>query len=79
MLRAFEEERNLRKEARAKKEHDEARNRRNCMRARDRLKNYERASVLYKLNEKGERVYYSDTQRNRAVADLKSQINKWCN
>lgn len=78
LLRAFDEERNLRKEARAKKEHDEARNRQNCMRARDRLKNYERATVLYDLNEKGERVYYSDAQRNQAEANLRSQINKWC-
>ena len=78
LLRAFDEERNLRKQARAKKEHDEARNRRNCMRARDRLKNYERASVLYDLNEKGERVYYSDAQRNQAEANLRNQISKWC-
>jgi len=78
LLRAFEEERSLRKEARTKKEQNEARNRQNCIRARDRLRNYERASVLYDLNEKGERVYLSDAQRNGAVAKLKSQINKWC-
>jgi len=79
LLRAFEEERNLRKSAAAKKEKDEARIRKNCMRARDQLKNYERASVLYKLNEKGERVYYSDAQRRQAETNLRNQINKWCN
>jgi len=79
LLRAFEEERNLRKEAKAKKDQDEARNRHNCIRARDKLKNYQRATVLYDLDEKGARVYLSDAQRNRAEANLKSQINKWCN
>ncbi len=79
LLRAFEEERNLRKEARAKKEQDEVRNRKNCIRAKDRLRNYERATVLYNLDEKGDRVYLSDAQRSSAVTSLKSQINKWCN
>ena len=78
LLRAFDEERQLRNEAKEKKEQDEARSRRNCIRARDKLKNYERASVLYNLDEQGERVYFSDAQRSRAVANLKSQIKKWC-
>ncbi len=78
LLRAFDEERQLRNEAKAKKQQDEARSRNNCIRARDKLKNYERASVLYNLDEQGERVYLSDAQRNRSVANLKSQIKKWC-
>ncbi len=78
LLRAFDEERQLRNEAKAKKEQDEARSRKNCIWARDKLKNYERATVLYNLDEQGERVYLSDAQRSRSEAKLKSQVEKWC-
>ncbi len=79
LLRAFDEERQLRKDAEAKKQQDEARRRKNCLRARDKFKNYERASALYDLDEQGERVYLSDAQRRRAVDNIKKQIEKWCN
>lgn len=79
LLRAFDEERKLRNEAKAKKDQQDARRRHNCILARDKLKNYQRATVLYDLDEKGKRIYLSDTQRSRAVANLKSRINHWCN
>ncbi|VAX06883.1 hypothetical protein MNBD_GAMMA25-1512 [hydrothermal vent metagenome] len=78
LLRAFQEERQIRNEAKEKKEQKEAKNRNNCMHARDRLKNFERANVLYDLDEQGERVYLSDAQRKRAEDNLRAQINKWC-
>ncbi len=78
LLRAFAEERELRNDAKAKKEQKMAQNQKNCLHARDRLKNYERATSLYDLDEKGERVYLSDAQRSSAETNLKNQISKWC-
>ncbi|HEB56680.1 MAG TPA: DUF4124 domain-containing protein [Gammaproteobacteria bacterium] len=79
LLRAFDEERKLRKQAQAKKNQQNARRRHNCILARDKLKNYERASVLYDLDETGKRIYLSDSQRSRAETALKNRISKWCN
>ncbi len=79
LLRAFDEERKLRKDAQAKKNQQDARRQHNCILARDKLKNYQRASVLYSLDKQGKRIYFSDIQRSRAEANLRSRISKWCN
>ncbi len=79
LLRAFDEERKLRKDAQAQKNQQDARRRRNCIFARDQLKNYQRATALYNLDKQGKRIYLSDSQRSRSEANLKSQISKWCN
>ncbi len=78
LLRAFQEERQIRNEAKEKKEQKAAKNRNNCIHARDRLKSFERARVLYDLDEQGERVYLSDAQRKRTEDNLRAQIKKWC-
>ncbi|VAX12167.1 hypothetical protein MNBD_GAMMA24-2826 [hydrothermal vent metagenome] len=78
LLRAFDEERQLRKDVEAKKNQQAARRQHNCILARDKLKNYQRATVLYDLDATGKRIYLSDSQRSRAEAGLKSQISKWC-
>ncbi len=78
LLRAFDEERKLRKQAKAKKNQQDVRRQHNCILARDKLKNYQRATVLYDLDETGKRIYLSDAQRSRAEANLKSKISEWC-
>jgi len=78
LLRAFAEERGLRNEAKAKEEQEQAKNRRKCLLAKDKIKSYERATSIYNLDEKGERVYLSDAQRDRSMARLKGQVKQWC-
>ena len=79
LIRALSEERQIKEEAKAKQEKEEAKRRRQCMYARDRLKSYEQANLIYRLNDKGERVYYSDQQRDSMVARYKADIAKHCN
>lgn len=78
LLRAFDEERKLRQDAQTIQKKKEAHRQHNCILARDQLKNYQRASILYNLNEKGKRIYLSDAQRGRAEAGLKKKISQWC-
>jgi hypothetical protein len=48
-----------------------------CLNAKDRLKNYQR-SALYRLDNKGERIYYSEEQRSKAIAKFQQLIQKNC-
>jgi hypothetical protein len=49
-----------------------------CNQGRDRLARMKAASGLYRLNEKGERVYQSETENKAAIADLERQIVQHC-
>ena len=79
LLRALIEERQIKEEAKAENDKKEAQQKRQCIMARDRLKSYERSSRIYNLNEKGERVFMSDKDRDRSVAEFKRKVNEWCN
>jgi len=48
-----------------------------CVNAKDRLKNYQRGA-LYRLNGKGERIYYSEEERSRAIDKYQQVIQKNC-
>ena len=50
-----------------------------CIRARDYLRNVTRASNLYRLDDKGNRVILSEEERNRATDDAHARVAKWCN
>ena len=79
LLRAYEaerqEEKQLKAEARAEMEKRE----RNCVLAKDRLRRLERAGNLYHLDNKGERVYLSDTAREQATERARADVVQWCN
>ena len=49
---------------------------RNAQRKADTMKNYAR---VFRLDEKGERVYYDDKQRESELADAQREIAKYCN
>ena len=63
-----------RKEAKDKKD----KLNRRCVAAKDRLKNYQRASRLYNLDGEGNRNILSDKSRDKAIADLQVEIRKNC-
>jgi hypothetical protein len=48
-----------------------------CIRAKDKLLNFERSSI-YTLNDEGERVYYSEEKRERRIEELRQTITKYC-
>ena len=75
------------KQLRAKQGVEQARNReqeeaqrgqrcRAAQRRADAMKNYAR---VFRLDEKGERVYYDDKQRESELAEAQADISKYCN
>lgn len=49
-----------------------------CVQAKDRLKNYKKASRLYNLDKEGNRNALSDASRKKATSDLEKEIRKNC-
>ena len=61
------------------REQEEAQRGQKCRAAQrkaDAMKNYAR---VFRLDEKGERVYYDDKQRESELADAQADIAKYCN
>ena len=62
--------------ARQREEAQRAQACRNAQRKADAMRNYAR---VFRLDEKGERVYYDDKQRESELADAQRDISKYCN
>jgi len=65
-------------QAEAKDKQQEASQRQACNQARDQLAQMKLARRLYRLDDKGERVYQSDEERNAATARLEQQVSERC-
>lgn len=65
-------------QAQTRREQQEASNRRACNQARDRLAQATTARRLYRLDEKGERVYESEGERQASVAQLEALVTERC-
>ena len=78
LLDAMAEDRIEKQEKLEKQKAIKEQNRRKCNSYRDRMRHYERASALYKLDDNGNRVYMSEADRARATKDLRANINKYC-
>lgn len=48
-----------------------------CINAKDRLKNFQRGAI-YRLDENGERIYYSEEERTRTINKFQQVINENC-
>ena len=78
LLQSLEEDRLEKQEQREKQKALRAQNRQKCNRYRDRMRHYQRANALYKLDPDGNRVYISDNERAKATRKLQSQIDRYC-
>jgi len=78
LLQAMEEDRLEKLEKRDKQRAKNEKNRQKCNRYRDRMRHYERANSLYKLDKDGNRVYMSDSERASATKNLQANIKKYC-
>jgi len=65
-------------QAEAKKQAQEANQRQACNEARDNLARMRASSRMYKLNEKGERAYESEQQRDATIARYEQLIATRC-
>ena len=62
----------------AKDKQREASQRQACNQARDQLAQTKLARRLYRLDEKGERVFQSDDERNASIARLEQLVSERC-
>lgn len=65
-------------QAQARQKQQQTENLKACNRARDRLARMKTASGMYRLNDKGERVYQSDAENKAATGNLERQIAQHC-
>ena len=65
-------------QAEAKQQQRDAAQRQACNQARDHLAQMKMARGVYRLDEKGERVYQSDEERNTSTAELEQLVAQRC-
>ncbi len=78
LLRAFEEERRERAMREAEAARRAEQRRRACVQARDNLRSIRQASGLYRLDERGERVFLDREARARAEARAEAEVARYC-
>ena len=78
LLQSMEEDRLEKHEQREKQKAIRAQNRQKCNRYRDRMRHYQRANALYRLDKDGKRVYVSDSDRAKSTKKLQAQIDRYC-
>ena len=78
LLQAMEEDRIEKEEQREKQSALKQRNRQKCNRYRDRMRHYQRASGIYRLDRDGNRVFMSESERASATRKLQANIKKYC-
>lgn len=66
-------------EAKQQKEAQEAKTKtENCAKAKSTLQTFESGQRIVTYNEKGERSYLDDTQREKGLADARKAVADWC-
>jgi len=78
MSRELEDDRKERADDREKKRQEQYGLRKKCARAKDDLRQYRNAGSVYKLNSKGERVFYSKQERNSREQKYNRRVLKYC-
>ena len=78
LLEAFEAERAERALAEAEAAAARAERAKKCERARRQLAGFERANIVYTIDESGARAYMSDRERREAAANVRVWIDKHC-
>lgn len=78
LLNAYQIERQQEREQNARQKEEEEKRRKNCIRARDRLRQYQEYGSIYRLDDAGNRVYMSDQERVSAIQRSRESVAKWC-
>jgi len=78
LLRAFEEERAQKEEAKQKSKAEAAERERNCGRARDRLTRYQRSGFIYDIDQQGNRRILNDAEREATMREAEAAVRHWC-
>ena len=78
VIQELEEDRKAREKNREEKRIAQKKKQKRCARSKDNLRQYQNASAIYKLNSKGDRVYYSKEERKAREKKLSQSIAKNC-
>jgi len=78
LLNAFQLERQQEREAKAKRQEETEKRRRNCIQARDNLRQVSEAGNIYRLDDSGNRIYLSEPQRAAAIRRHQQAVAEWC-
>ena len=78
LLRAMEEDRLELQQEREKQQAKKESYLKKCNYYRDKMRRYEHAQGIYKLDNKGNRIYMSATEREKSTRKLQAKINKYC-
>ncbi len=78
LLNAYAEDQQRKNKEKEKLKKKKKKRQEHCMRSKDNLKTYERASSLYNLDKEGNRVTMSNDEREKATATLKKYLKKYC-
>ncbi len=78
LLEIYEEERQEKKLKKAEQREEKMKLKKKCAEAKDYKRTLDESSVLYFLDEKGERVHVSAEEKDAEVREIKEFINKNC-
>lgn len=78
MLDVYEQERAEKREAKAKRKEERKERKRQCREARVRYENYRTAGAIYDLDDEGERTFLDKQQRKQYLAELKADVERYC-
>jgi uncharacterized membrane protein YqiK len=76
--RAFRQRQAAREEEEAKQANARTQREAECKEARSKLADLRQTPRLYDMNEKGERVFLSDKQRDETIAAREQEYNQFC-
>jgi hypothetical protein len=78
LLNAYQAERQQASERREKQKQELAKRSRQCAIARDKLRQYQQYGGIYRLDDQGNRVYFSDQERDALIERSREEIARWC-
>jgi hypothetical protein len=78
LLNAFQVQRQQQREEKAKRQEEAEKRRRNCIQARDQLRQYSESGSIYRLDASGNRVYLSGPERAGVIRTHQQAVADWC-
>lgn len=79
LLNAFAAERQQQREQKAKQKQQADERHRSCLQARDNLRQYRESGSIYRLDDNGERIYFSEQQRAGLIRKYQQAVAEQCN
>ena len=79
LLKAYEEERRIKKENEAKEKQNKAKRQYKCAQEKDSLKTMKHGGSFYDLDKDGNRVFIDETEVKKRIMNMENNIEKYCN